>query len=116
MELPLNDILVQEQQSSECLVLRRRAHAPLDRQRAQEALDVRFGKVCGMTLVVKENEPTYPMDVRFFGSRAVVTRAKNGPHAIEQSWRAGGRDSAGFAARRTWQRDDLATGGGAARR
>src|SRR4029079_14975055 len=96
-ELPIEHAAVQKQQRGERLVLRRRAHPAFCREGAQEALDVRFSELGGVTLLVKEDEATNPVDAGLFGASAVVTPAKNASHAIQQPRRTGGRNAVGVA-------------------
>ena len=78
------DLLVQEEHGGERLVLRRRAHMPVDRQRCEELRDLRRPHLRRMPFVVKQDEPPSPTDVRFLGTVAVVACAKRIAHLIKE--------------------------------
>ena len=56
-----------------------------DRQRRQERTDLGGSHLCGMSLVVEEDESADPVDVDLFGSTAVVARSDRLADAVEKS-------------------------------
>ncbi len=51
----------------------------------QESRDFRLAHIAGMTLIVKQDEPSYPPDVGPFGTVTVVLGPNPIPHNIKQS-------------------------------
>ena len=89
--------LVEKQHRAERLVLRRGADPSLDREPRQKPRNGRRAKGRWVLLLVEHDVPTNPVDVRFLGPRAVVTRPNRMAHPIEKL-RAGSH---------VWKRDDV---------
>jgi len=83
--------LVQEGESVQGLILRRRRNAIDHREVAQEQRDLGRSELRGMALAVKQDEPPHPVDVRLLGTRAVVAHPKSDPDPIEQTRRPSDR-------------------------
>ena len=76
--------LVEKQHRAERLVLRRGADPSLDREPRQKPRNGRRAKGRWVLLLVEHDVPTNPVDVRFLGPRAVVTRPNRMAHPIEK--------------------------------
>jgi hypothetical protein len=85
IDLPAQDLLVQEQQPGQGLILCRRGDAAIHRQHGQEGADLGLTQVVGMAFAVEENEPPDPGDVGLFRSWAHVPRPDCRADAIEKS-------------------------------
>src|SRR5262249_20331837 len=84
-QLDAQHLSIQEQERAQCLVLRRRRHAALDGEGAEESRDLRPPHLQGMPLAVEDDVASDPRDVRLLGTAAVVAGAQALPHAVEQS-------------------------------
>jgi hypothetical protein len=62
---------------------------PIDGQRREEALDLVLAHLDRMPLVMEEDVPTYPADIRLLGPIAVVPGADGFAHQVEKSWLGG---------------------------
>jgi hypothetical protein len=78
--------MVQEQQRIERLVLRGCANASLRRQTGKKLGDLRLCHFQWMAFVVKEYVSLNPMDIRLFGSIAIVPSPDRLADLIEQFW------------------------------
>lgn len=90
------DLLVQEQDGTLCLVLRRCGDSANNREVGQKRLDLRRPQLDRVALAVKPDEAFNPIDIRLLGANAVMLEADLVPETIEQSagvgetWRAMG--------------------------
>src|SRR5690606_37234767 len=83
-KLDAEHLLVEEQERALRLVLRRRGHAPLDRQRRQEGLDLACTESGRMAFAVEHDEAPDPVAVRLLGAKAVVLEPDPVTDAVEQ--------------------------------
>src|SRR3989441_3280586 len=79
-------MLVQEQESRERLVLRRRGDIALGREPAEERRHLRRTHLRRMTLAVKVDEVADPVPVRLLRAAAVASRADRAPQPIDQAF------------------------------
>jgi hypothetical protein len=89
-QLDAEHLAIEEQQCRQRLVLRTRRHVARDGQVREECLDFGPAHVARMALVVEQDEPAYPADVRSFGASAVMFRPDAVANGVEQAGR--GRD------------------------
>src|SRR6266545_4170363 len=68
------------------LVLGRSGHLAVNRQKAQEARDLRRAHFHRVTLAVEQDVTPDPRDIRFFGPPAVMAAAQGSTHTVEQAW------------------------------
>jgi hypothetical protein len=76
-------LLVEEEQSTEGLVLGRGTDTADDGQVGQEGVDLGRPHLQGVAFVVEQNEPLDPGDVSLLGAEAVVPQATGGPDPVE---------------------------------
>lgn len=81
---PPQHVPVQEEQRGQRLVLRRRRHPRAHGERGQESLDLGFPQLRRMAATVEDDEAPDPAHVGLLRARAVMSRAKRGPHPIEE--------------------------------
>jgi len=79
-------LAIEEQQSAQRLVLGRSGHLAVNRQKAQEARDLRRAHFHRVTLAVEQDVTPDPRDVRFFGPPAVMAAAQGSAYTVEQAW------------------------------
>src|ERR1700690_3642218 len=77
---------IEEEQRSQGLVLRRRAHVLRHRKMREERVDLPFTHLSRVAYVVEVDEAPHPRAVCPFGTKAVVTGAECLAHLIEQLW------------------------------
>jgi hypothetical protein len=78
-------VLIEKHNRIERLILRRGRHPPIDRKVCQKRLDFGSPHLVRMALLVKEDVPLDPMDIRFFCADAVVPDPNGLAKAIEQA-------------------------------
>jgi hypothetical protein len=86
-DLEVQHLAVQEQQRSQCLVLRRRTDGALDCQHGEKGAHLGRTELGWMTLVMKMDVSADPSDVRLLGAITVVIHANGVADLIEQSAR-----------------------------
>jgi len=84
----VQDVAIEEQERTQCLVLGRRGNPALDSQGAEEASNFGRSHLGGMTLAVEEDVAADPPHVGFFGAATAVAKAVGLSHAVEQLGRA----------------------------
>ena len=82
--IDLEDDPIKKQDRAQRLILCRGAHLLMDCEPRQERRDLCCRDRGWVSLVVKEDEPPDPTDVRLLGSPAVVTRANRLADPFEQ--------------------------------
>lgn len=107
-KIDFQHVTVQEQESTQRLVLCRSGHVAVDGQRSEEARDVRRSQLRWVALAVEENVAADPDDVGLLGASAVVAGSQRPADAIERGGLGGvgglrlanhQRTPAGFAER-----------------
>jgi hypothetical protein len=79
---------VEAQQRAQRLVLCRRADMPRDGQVRQEGADLRFPHLQGMPLVVEEDEPPDPAEIRFLCAQTIAPHSKRLAHLVQELGRS----------------------------
>src|SRR5712692_9628459 len=82
-QLDAEHVAIQKQQGAQRLVLGRGRDFVLDRERGQELGDLGGAHLHGMALAVEKDVALDPVDVRFLGATAVVSRADSLSDAVE---------------------------------
>src|SRR5437870_8902362 len=72
LQFPIEDVLVEKEQSREGLVLGRSGDVTIDRKMAQKCRDVFFGELTRVTFAVKKNKAADPIDIGLLGANAVT--------------------------------------------
>ena len=80
----MQDVSVEEDQGTECLILRRGRDLAFQSQVAEELRNFLRTHLRRMTLIVKEDEPTNPANVGILGLGAVVLHANRFANLIQQ--------------------------------
>ena len=84
LQFPIEDVLVEKEQSREGLVLGRSGDITIDRKMAQKCRDVFFVELTRVTFAVKKNETADPIDVGLLGANAVTLDAQMPADAVKQ--------------------------------
>jgi hypothetical protein len=79
----LQNFLVQKEQSAQRLILCRRRHFSIARQRSEKLSHFYFIHLARMTFAVEKNEAPNPIDVRLLSAKAVVFATQRIANAIE---------------------------------
>src|SRR5262245_25947939 len=87
-ELSADDESIEEQQCSQCLVLRRRANASVRGEMGEEVDDFRRSHVGGVAHAVEVNEAPDPAHVGTLGAKLAMTKAELRAQAVQESRRA----------------------------
>jgi hypothetical protein len=85
LQLATENVLVEKQDRTEGLVLRRGANLSLGSEIGKELSDFTFSQLVRMSLSVKEDETNDPPDVSLFGSRTIVAGSNRLSYPIEQT-------------------------------
>lgn len=88
-QFDLQNLAIQEQNRGQCLILRRSGNLALDCKMRQKHLHLWRPHLARMTQAVKPNEKTHPLDIRVFGTYAVVQPPDLVTELIQQFWRLG---------------------------
>jgi len=80
----LQDFAVKKEERSERLVLCRGSDVPFDGQVGEELGGVQFAQLFGVTFAVEYDVFSYPSDVCFFGSEAVVFTPANRSDLVQK--------------------------------
>lgn len=87
LELPIEHLLVKEEQCAESLILSRSGDARIDREVAEELGDLLLTHFRRVALPMEENKALDPIDVRLLGADTVALHAQVPAHAVEQARR-----------------------------
>src|SRR5438067_1805926 len=93
LQFPIEDVLVEKEQSREGLVLSRSGDVTIDSKMAQKCRDVFFGELTRVTFAVKKNKAADPIDIGLLGANAVTLDPQMPANAVEKFLRprVGGR-------------------------
>lgn len=86
-QLDFQNLLVEEQQGSQCLPLSGGADITIARQTGQERLDLGLSHLVPVSLVMKQDEALDPVEIGHFGAQAVVLDADASANTIKQAGR-----------------------------
>ncbi len=122
IQLPVEDLLVEEEQGGERLILSGSSDVCLDGEVAEELRDFFFPHLGGVAFLVEKDEAADPVGVGFFGADAVALDSEVPADAVEElggrggcrPWWSGGEcshggDASGWRAekaRREWLMGD----------
>jgi hypothetical protein len=80
----VEDGLVEKQQRTQGLILRRRCHMALHGQVGQKRIDFRTPHLGGMAFLMKQHKTLRPIDIGIFSTDGVMLRVQDVPHLVEQ--------------------------------
>src|SRR5213593_504173 len=84
-QLDFEHLAIEKEQCAQRLILGRARNVTVNRQKREEARDLRPAELGGMALAVKENVAADPRDVRLLRAAAEVTGAEGVADAVEQT-------------------------------
>ncbi len=80
----VQDLAVKKEEGAERLILGRGGYISILSQVSQEGLDLGGAHLCGMALVVEEDEAARPVHVSLFGAVGVVFDAQGFAELVEE--------------------------------
>ena len=83
LDLLAEDFLVEEQQCTQGLILRRRCDMALYGQMGEKHLDFFPPHLCGVAFLMKQNKTLRPIDVGIFSTDGVMLRLQDFPQPVE---------------------------------
>lgn len=86
-QLDFQNLLVEEQQGSQCLPLSGGADIAIARQMGQECLDLGLSHLVRVSLVMKQDEALDPAEIGRFGAQTVVLDADASANTIKPAGR-----------------------------
>jgi hypothetical protein len=80
---------VEEQERTFCLILRGSGHVALDGKVGQESLHLLLPQIARVPLPMEQDESSYPVDIRQFGTDTIVLRPQPAPQVVQEPGRRG---------------------------